>query len=128
MPGNIVLNGGGTLYFHIAPYFAGETGTYLLDMALTRITNVGVEEMESEDFIKVYPNPAKNFVTINMNGFTGKVKQINILNGLGQQMLSVNTLTNDKKVVLSLTDLSAGNYILQLHTSSGMLTKKLIVK
>ncbi len=128
MPGNIVLNGRGTLYFHIAPYFAGETGTYLLDMALTRITNVGVEEMESEDFIKVYPNPAKNFVTINMNGFTGKVKQINILNGLGQQMLSVNTLTNDKKVVLTLTDLSAGNYILQLHISSGMLTKKLIVK
>lgn len=33
---DIVMNGGGTLYFKIAPYFAGGTGTYLLDFTVNR--------------------------------------------------------------------------------------------
>jgi hypothetical protein len=36
MTGNITANGGGTIYFHVSPYFAGNIGTYLLDMNITR--------------------------------------------------------------------------------------------
>ncbi len=128
MPGSIVLNGSGTVYFHVAPYFAGETGTYLLDMTLSRTVNVGIEELETEDFIKVYPNPAKDFVTIDLNGFTGKITQISLLNGQGQQVLSVNAADSGKKVLLPLTNLPVGIYILQLQTSSGMQTKKIVVE
>ena len=34
--GNITVNNGGTIYFHVAPYFQGNTGTYLLDVNLSR--------------------------------------------------------------------------------------------
>ena len=128
MPGNIVLNGGGTVYFHIAPYFAGETGSYLLDMALTRAANVGVEELETEQFIKVYPNPAKNFVTIDLEGFTDKITQINMLNSQGQQVLSVIIADNEKKMFLPISGLPVGIYVLQLKTSSGIKTKKIVVE
>ena len=34
--GNITINNGGTIYFKTAPYFQGNTGTYLLDVSVTR--------------------------------------------------------------------------------------------
>ena len=34
--GNITVNNGGTIYFHVAPYFQGNVGTYLLDVNLSR--------------------------------------------------------------------------------------------
>lgn len=33
---NIIVNGGGTIYFKVSPYFTGSTGTYLLDANITR--------------------------------------------------------------------------------------------
>ena len=36
MPGNIILSGGQTIYFKVAPFFVGTTGSYLLDIRLTR--------------------------------------------------------------------------------------------
>lgn len=32
----ITVNGGGTVYFFVSPYFTGETGTYLFDASITR--------------------------------------------------------------------------------------------
>ena len=34
--GNITVNNGGTIYFHVAPYFQGNIGTYLLNVNLSR--------------------------------------------------------------------------------------------
>lgn len=36
MPGNIILSGGQTVYFKVAPFFVGTTGSYLLDIHLNR--------------------------------------------------------------------------------------------
>ncbi|MBK7806947.1 MAG: C10 family peptidase [Saprospiraceae bacterium] len=36
MPDNITVQNGGTVYFHVAPYFEGITGTYLLDLSIER--------------------------------------------------------------------------------------------
>ena len=35
---NMVVNNGGTVYFKVSPYFTGNTGTYLLDVKITRST------------------------------------------------------------------------------------------
>lgn len=34
--GNVTLQGGGTVYFYVSPYFTGETGTYLFDAVIQR--------------------------------------------------------------------------------------------
>ena len=36
MDNNIVIPNGGTLYFHVEPYFISRTGTYLLDITIVR--------------------------------------------------------------------------------------------
>jgi hypothetical protein len=128
MPGSITLNGGGTLYFHVAPYFAGETGTYLLGLTLTRVTNVGVPELETNNVIKVYPNPAKDFITIDMEGFTGKLFHVGLLNSLGKLALLLNTEDAGEKLILPLKNLPGGIYFLQIQTSIGIKSEKIIIE
>lgn len=130
MTGNISVNNGGTVYFRVAPYFSGETGTYLLDinMSRTQISTSGIMESEISDLIKIYPNPAKEYVIIDLKDFTGKVDQIYILNIQGQMVDALNLESNNEKIVnMSLNNYSEGIYLIQLHSAEGILIKKIIV-
>jgi hypothetical protein len=127
MTGDITINGGGTVHFRVAPYFAGETGTYLLDMSLTKASTVSINENKVSDNIIVYPNPAKDFVLINLTEFNGKLSQINLLNVQGQNVLSLNTIDQSKILNMPLTNLSDGIYFLQIQTATGILSEKIII-
>jgi hypothetical protein len=127
MTGNIELNGGGTVYFQVAPYFAGQTGTYLLDMSLTRTSTIGISENQISDNVKVCPNPAKNFVLIDFNEFNDKINQLNLLNVQGQNVFTSNTINQTKLFTVPLTNLSDGIYFLQIQTDKGILNKKIII-
>jgi hypothetical protein len=125
--GNILINNGGTLYFRTAPYFQGSIGTYLLDVNITRTASLGINENEFANNIKIYPNPAKDFVTVNINEFDGELNEINLINVQGQIIYTLNTKNQSKIFDLKTNSFSEGIYMLQLHTSNGILTKKLII-
>ena len=127
MTGNITLNGGGTIYFRVAPYFAGETGTYLLSMSLTRISTVGIDDIQIADYLKIFPNPAKDFVMVDFNEFNGTLNQINLVNVQGQNVFTLNTVNQSKIFNLPLTNISDGIYFLQIQTDKGVLSKKIII-
>ena len=127
MPGNIPLPGGGTVYFHIAPYFAGETGTYLLDISLTRISTVGVTPGEAVSGVKVYPNPATDFIILDCGGFAGSVSRVNILNMLGKNVFSMPLENAGQLKTVALPALAAGAYTLQIITSQGIQTSKITI-
>ncbi len=127
MPGNITLNGGGTIYFKVASYFAGETGTYLLSMSLTRSASVEVSSVEMENLIKIYPNPAKEFVIIDLNEFNGQVSQLNLINIQGQKVESISAFNQSKTIRLPLSNYSEGVYFLQILTDNGIVNKKIIL-
>jgi hypothetical protein len=125
--GNITINNGGTIYFRTAPYFQGSTGTYLLDINLTRTTALGINENQFLDNITVYPNPAKDFIVINSNDFDGELNQINLINIQGQNIFTTNTSNQSKIINLPLNNFSEGIYIFKLFTNKGVLTKKIII-
>ncbi len=127
MTGNITIQNGGTVYFHVAPYFSGETGTYLLDMTINRTTTTGVNEYsQNADLINVYPNPAIEFVNIDLNEFSDKVNSISVLNVQGQQISSTK-VSNEKTLKLPLQGLSDGVYFIQIQSTQGILTKKIFI-
>lgn len=125
--GNILINNGGTIYFRTAPYFQGSIGTYLLDLYITRTASLGINENEFANNIKIYPNPAKDFVTVNINEFDGELSEINLINVQGQIIYTLNKKNQSKIFDLKTNSFSEGIYMLQLHTSNGILTKKLII-
>jgi hypothetical protein len=123
---NLTLKGGETLYVIVAPYFSGSTGTYLLDMNITRSKADAVEETTTSDLINLYPNPAEDFVTVDLSGFSQQVSKIEVLNLQGQKMYSVNIEEGQKTLNLPLENYSKGLYLLQLYTKNGIVNKKII--
>ncbi len=125
MPGNIPVTGSGIVYFHIAPYFAGETGTYLLDIALTRISTVGIDPAKDKNLVKIFPNPAKDYITVDCSGFTGNLSRVSLINMQGKEVFTL-AVTNATEVQsIALPQLAAGVYTMQLVTDQGILTRKI---
>lgn len=126
---NINVENGGTLYFKVAPYFSGSTGTYLLDMQITRneVSSSGIDDVKVDNQILVYPNPTKDFVTVDLKGFIENVNKIVLCDMQGNQIYSEN-IAFKKTITLPLSNISSGMYLVQFYSDSGVLTKKLIVK
>jgi hypothetical protein len=127
MPGNIAINSGGTLYFTIAPYFAGETGTYLLDMSITRVAAGGIGESDGADLIKVYPNPARELVNIDLSAFQDELNRIDVYDVSGQQVLSCAVPDRVNFYSLPILQMPDGIYYLRLQFLQGTLTKKITI-
>ena len=128
MAGNISVQNGGTVYFHVVPYFAGDAGTYLLDMNINRTqTTTNIEDLELANLIKIYPNPAKDFITIDLSEFAGDVNSFAIISAQGQQLASFTVADNEKNIQFPLHGFSNGIYFIQLHSTKGILTRKIVM-
>jgi len=56
LPDDIHIANGGDVFFGIAPYYEGETGTYLLDLVITRSEALS-SDLPEEQNLRVFPNP-----------------------------------------------------------------------
>ncbi|MBI1288429.1 MAG: T9SS type A sorting domain-containing protein [Flavobacteriales bacterium] len=127
MPGNISVNNGGMVYFHVAPYFAGETGTYLLDINISRTAHVGIEEPEALKDIRVYPNPAVDLVTIDLSNSEGNLEAIELMSVDGKTVQSMNTNISEKLIRMPLDAVADGMYMLRLTTDKGIAIRRIVV-
>lgn len=91
---------------------------------VTATTGLSVNDLnELKNAFRVYPNPAKNFVTIE-NDLGVKVMDINITNILGQKVFGLEALNSADKIRVDVSTLSAGIYSFVLITDKGQLVKK----
>lgn len=123
----IIVNNGGTVYFLVSPKFTGTTGTYRFDINVTK-NALGVEESRIGERINVYPNPAKDFFTIDLNAFNGTVQQIQLMNVLGTNVTSRINVDHKLQVKVPIDNLPEGLYFLRLQTDKGMISKKIIIR
>jgi hypothetical protein len=125
---SINVSGGKTLFFQVSPYFSGETGTYLLDMTISRVLTTSISEIEINKNINIFPNPTKGTVIIDFKDFNETVKQINILNVQGQVISTLNGFNQNKQLQISLAEFASGIYFIQIHSKNGILTKKITLE
>ncbi|MBP6659573.1 MAG: thiol protease/hemagglutinin PrtT [Chitinophagales bacterium] len=128
MTGNIAVNNGGTVIFQVSPYFAGEIGTYLLDMSIVRSVVNGVKQNLNPDNILVFPNPAKDEMTIDFKKMDGKINTITLYNLEGKQMVFLNEINTQSTLQIPLQNLANGIYLLHVDTKDGLIIKKIIVE
>ncbi len=126
--GVIELNNGGSVYFMVSPYFTGETGSYLLDMTITKGTSSGTDDYSAGGSLKVYPNPARDLLTISTKQFTGNIQQIEIVDAAGNHVLSPSAEQVGDVVSLHLGNLPNGLYGLRIYTDKGISTQKIIIQ
>ena len=126
MPGDILFPGGGTLYFQVAPYFAGQTGTYLLDIGILRSPSTGIADTEVPTGITAWPNPARDKLTIDAHGTrTDSAELLDAQGRLAATLLSGTAITGTYTADIS--GLAEGAYLLRLSTEKGTVTERIII-
>ena len=129
MPSNISLPNGGTLIFDVAPYFPGVTGTYLLDMNITR-SPAGIDDSGEMSHLQVFPNPAQDVVTFRMELNKPEMITGTLNNVFGQKVMEIpdgNYSAGQHDINLNVSQLAPGYYTYQLKTNSGKVTGKLVI-
>jgi bacillolysin len=86
----------------------------------------GIYTAEAATGISVYPNPANNIVTVELQLQSAQEVEINLLNMLGQIVYSsnANEATGISKVNINSASLPRGVYLLQVKTVNGTQVKK----
>jgi hypothetical protein len=107
------------------PIFA-ETDSTLGDGLYPTIndsTDMSLYDVNVDRYSNVYPNPASDIVTV-QSSF--KVREIEIINALGQVMLRKEG--NQNIETLEVNSLEKGTYIVRIKTWRGFANKKLVIK
>ena len=81
------------------------------------------ENINIENTIKLYPNPAENTLNIESQDI---IKEIEFYDALGKKAKAI-TL-NKKDAIIDISSLAKGNYVVNLITDKGKIKKKLVVK
>jgi hypothetical protein len=74
--------------------------------------------------VYVFPNPANDALNILMQGAAALNVRITDMQGRAVKSIEGN---NQMHIVLSVADLAAGNYIVQVQTNEGVVTKKIVI-
>lgn len=126
LPAAIYVPGGGTVVFFVSNYFSGSTGTYLLDLQVTRGANVGISDV-SEQKLSVFPNPASEDVFVDASNQNGNYT-LQLFNQLGEQLMATSGSFNSQLIKLNVRGVPAGVYTIQLTSAGKTLNSKLIVR
>ena len=110
-----------TCQMYMFPIFA-ETDTTLGDGTYPD-TNVCLYDVNVDRYSNVYPNPAKDIVTV-QSSF--KVREIEIHNALGQVVLRKQGSQNIETIDVS--NLQSGTYIVRIKTQRGFANKKILIE
>ncbi len=128
LPSKIKLVNGGVAYFNVSPYFAGNTGTYELDLGITRIVHTGIENTSNDQNIFVYPNPAHDLLNIDISGYNQKVQWMSLTDLQGREMLAIAGGASQRVYQMQLGTLAKGIYILKLISGENVITKRVVVE
>ena len=123
----IILNDGGAVVFLISPKYTGTTGTYKFEVYVTR-NPLGIEGSSVGDRLRIYPNPAKDYFTINLSAFNGIVDQITLLNVLGKNVTGLIQVDHKQQVNVPVENLPEGIYFIRFQTDKGMISKEIVIR
>jgi hypothetical protein len=107
-----------------------DAGEYLdrFELRFSNANTLSVEDIEiSEDIIFYFANNNKTIVVENPKLET--IKSVELFNVLGQSILKFENETKAKELIEFKTNgISTGNYILELKTETGKLSKKVLIE
>lgn len=105
-------------------FASANVGYVVTDAKLYKTVNGGevmsILENEMAANILVFPNPAREFISVSFPN--GRIQSIEIYNVVGQKVIPVSN--NFEKIYLS--KIPSGIYILSIETDKGVVTKRLI--
>jgi hypothetical protein len=107
----------------------GITGSALPeDSYKTKALDAGVRHSRSKDLVNIRPNPASNFVLIEIfdeEEVIGEIQSLDIYDLMGRNVKSLRSLKNIENLRVDVSNLNNGTYIMRLNTNGeDILTQK----
>jgi hypothetical protein len=125
MPTAISTAGQKTIIFKVAPFFSGNSGTYLLEIPMTRSSNAGVDKL-SDLKLKIYPNPTKETITIS-NDLGINLTEVIISDMQGRTIYKESVSGNSISASINTKNLAKGFYTISaIDSEKKTYTQKLI--
>ncbi len=118
MPNSFSASGGDPLRFHVAPYFEGQTGTYLLDIDISRAP-VGIGTSAMRTGLRLMPNPAMDRLVIEREE-ASPLLSVEAIDAAGRRIPLRPEPTSALRSVVNVEQLAAGAYRLQVRTDNGV--------
>ena len=119
---SIDLSSNGSILAIGAPLNDGVEG---IDSGHVRVydlnTILSTEDVLSETNTIIYPNPSATHIQIQVPKLQ-ELKEVKVFNYLGQEVLS------SKETWLDISSLSTGNYVVELITNQGKVSKKIVIE
>lgn len=122
----IEINGSGGSQISVDPGF-GSSVTVVFDVEF--INDLSVDNADLNNAVKLYPNPATNMFNLALDLGDVRGNSIEVINMQGQQVLieTLNNVSGEQVISIPATSLENGMYIVNLHTTNGIVTKRLSV-
>ncbi|MDL2243130.1 T9SS type A sorting domain-containing protein, partial [Bacteroidales bacterium OttesenSCG-928-K03] len=119
MPQKVTFTNGGKLYFAVAPYYAGETGSYLLEIEIEKGA-AGINDLiQNNEKLKIFPNPTSGQLTVVIpENQQSKFNYIQITDLQGRKVFQ----TNDTS--FNIEHLPSGMYIIKVNNLSTKIVKE----
>jgi hypothetical protein len=95
----------------------------------TSNTHTGVKELNGSVSFNLYPNPAKEMVTVSIENIDRSTPKVILMDIQGRMIKVVNDVSSGQIAVqLPLNDVPAGIYFVKVETASGTAMRKLLVQ
>jgi hypothetical protein len=125
MPNSFTVDMGGSVYFLVSPKYTGSTGTYLLDIQVSK-GGIGIEENTARLFT-LYPNPSREYLIIESNDAGCTPENIRMFTPDGKEVLNHQPAAGSKYLKISTEDLPDGAYYLTIQHDGGVITQMVII-
>lgn len=96
-------------------------------VTVTKFGGTAINEIPNAAQIKVYPNPSREIVNIDLGLFSAPITEIVLTNLQGKKLNAVFQLVGNNNYQINVSNLAEGVYIVQLNTEAGIVSKKLTV-
>lgn len=104
----------------------GEVEDYCVNILEEDPVNPGIDEQNGVFGMSVYPVPANNFVSVELDEATTDVVSLDVLDMQGKVIQTVTTST--KRTQLDIEALSAGTYLIEARTANEIIGRARVLK
>ena len=99
------------------------TGVKVLNGSYNPCTRAGIESVNTNEKLKIYPNPTSDKLTIDLSPFNDKEIVIDIID-LSGKLISTSTKIGGTTVDLEMSQFTKGLYHIRIHTENGLIVQK----
>lgn len=89
---------------------------------------VGTDDLEAVAKVDIFPNPAKDFFTLQLEGPINEKVNVRLMSATGQLVYAQVDLSLDSTTEIPVADLPSGIYFLQLNSETASTVRRVVVE